>query len=135
MPAPSGLYRQVASRKTMRKPTCRRSPRSINGVSAGPGRCRTKAPGSRPAAYRFHARDLHLVLGPGKDGKPVRYKVTIDGAAPGPDHGVDTMPDGTGTVSSQRLYQLVRQKGSIADHTFAIEFLDAGVQAFVFTFG
>jgi thiol-disulfide isomerase/thioredoxin len=85
--------------------------------------------------FRFHARDLHLVLGPGTDGNPVRFRVTIDGQAPGENHGVDTDAQGNGTVTEHRLYQLVRQKGSIADHTFAIEFLDPGVQAFSFTFG
>jgi cytochrome c biogenesis protein CcdA/thiol-disulfide isomerase/thioredoxin len=85
--------------------------------------------------YRFHARDLHLVLGPGEDGKPVRFRVTIDGAAPGDSHGADTDPDGQGTVTGQRLYQLVRQTGAVADHTFEIKFLDPGVQAYAFTFG
>jgi hypothetical protein len=84
--------------------------------------------------YRFHARDLHLVLGPGPDGKSVR-RVTIDGAAPGNNHGVDSDADGQGTVTGQRLYQLVRQNGTIADHTFEIRFLDAGVLAYAFTFG
>ncbi len=85
--------------------------------------------------YRFHARDLHLVLGPPDSGKPVRFRVRIDGAAPGENHGVDVAPDGSGTVTEQRLYQLVRETGAIADHTFEIEFLDPGVQAFAFTFG
>ncbi|MGO4302527.1 cytochrome c biogenesis protein DipZ [Cupriavidus sp. RAF12] len=85
--------------------------------------------------YRFHARDLHLVLGPGQDGKPVRFRVTIDGAAPGASHGTDTTPDGAGKVTAQRLYQLVRQDGDIRDRTFAIEFLDPGVEAYAFTFG
>jgi thiol-disulfide isomerase/thioredoxin len=85
--------------------------------------------------FRFHARDLHLVLGPTTDGKPVRFRVTIDGQAPGENHGVDIDAEGNGTVSEHRLYQLVRQKGAIADHVFTIEFLDPGVQAFAFTFG
>lgn len=85
--------------------------------------------------YRFHARDLHLVLGPGGDGQPVRFKVLIDGHAPGADHGVDVAPDGTGQVTEQRLYQLVRQAGDVAEHTFSIEFLEPGVQAYAFTFG
>ncbi|XAZ23073.1 cytochrome c biogenesis protein DipZ [Sinorhizobium sp. B11] len=85
--------------------------------------------------YRFHARDLHLVLGPDADGKPVRFKVTVDGKAPGDGHGVDTDADGNGTVTGQRLYQLVREAGPVGDHTFEIHFLDAGVQAFAFTFG
>jgi thiol-disulfide isomerase/thioredoxin len=85
--------------------------------------------------YRFHARDLHLVLGPAADGKPVRFRVTIDGQAPGENHGVDTDPQGNGVVKDYRLYQLVRQNGAITDHIFEIEFPDAGVQAFAFTFG
>jgi cytochrome c biogenesis protein CcdA/thiol-disulfide isomerase/thioredoxin len=85
--------------------------------------------------YRFHARDLHLVLGPTQDGKPVRFRVSIDGAAPGASHGSDVAADGTGTVTGVRLYQLVRQSGDVKDHTFSIEFLDPGVEAYSFTFG
>ena len=85
--------------------------------------------------FRFHARDLHLVLGPTKDGKPVRFKVTVDGTPPGEDHGSDTDANGAGTVQGHRLYQLIRQKGTVEDRTFEIEFLDPGVQAFAFTFG
>ncbi|OIN46357.1 cytochrome C biogenesis protein [Pseudomonas azotoformans] len=85
--------------------------------------------------YRFHARDLHLVLGPGADGKPVRFKVTLDGQAPGDAHGTDVAPDGSGTVTEQRLYQLVRQPGAVQDRTFTIEFLDPNVSAYAFTFG
>jgi cytochrome c biogenesis protein CcdA/thiol-disulfide isomerase/thioredoxin len=88
------------------------------------------APGA--IAYRFHARDLHLVLG---SPAPVRFRVTIDGKPPGADAGVDVKPDGSGTVSGERLYQLVRQKGDIRDRTFRIEFLNPGVEAFAFTFG
>jgi hypothetical protein len=84
--------------------------------------------------YRFHARDLHLVLGPGKDNKPIRFRISIDGTAPGEAHGTDVMADGTGTVTEQRLYQLVRQPGDVKDRTFSIEFLDPGVQAYAFTF-
>lgn len=86
-------------------------------------------------AYRFHARDLHLVLGPGPDGKPVRFKVFIDGKAPGDAHGMDAAADGSGTVTEQRLYQLIRQHGDIAERDFSIEFLDPGVSAYAFTFG
>ncbi len=86
-------------------------------------------------AFRFHARDLHLVLGPAADGKPVRFKVTIDGHAPGADAGGDVKPDGAGVVTAERLYQLVRLKGDVTDRTFQIEFLDPGVRAFSFTFG
>ncbi|MBN9047173.1 MAG: cytochrome c biogenesis protein DipZ [Rhizobiales bacterium] len=85
--------------------------------------------------FRFHARDLHLVLGPSPDGKPIRFRVTVDGKAPGKNHGVDTDQDGSGTVTGQRLYQLVRQTGPVQDRTFEIRFLDPGVQAYSFTFG
>lgn len=92
------------------------------------------APGGK-IIFRFHARDLHLVLGPAANGKPVHFKVTIDGRAPGENHGVDTDAQGNGIVTEDRLYQLIRQHGSIEDHTFMIEFQDSGVQAFSFTFG
>jgi len=85
--------------------------------------------------YRFHGRDLHLVLGPGSDGRPVRFRVLIDGKVPGADHGADIGADGNGTVSEQRLYQLVRLADDSGEHTFEITFLDAGVQAYAFTFG
>ena len=88
-------------------------------------------------AFRFHARDLHMVLGPKADGTPVRFRVTIDGAAPGDDNrGADVNAQGEGVVDGQRLYQLVRQHdGAGGDHTFEIMFLDPGVQAYTFTFG
>ena len=85
--------------------------------------------------YRFHARDVHLVLGPTKEGKPVHFRVRIDGKAPEDKHGVDTDTGGNGMVVEHRLYQLIRQKNAMDDHTFQIEFLDPGVQAFAFTFG
>ena len=85
--------------------------------------------------FRFHSRDLHLVLAPAEDGKPVHFVVRLDGAAPGENHGVDTVPDGTGEVRAPRLYQLIRQRGPIADRTFEIEFLEPGVHVFDFTFG
>jgi len=86
--------------------------------------------------FRFQARDLHLVLGPGPNGKPVRFRVRIDGADPGASHGTDTDATGAGVVTDQRLYQLIRQApGDVHRHTFTIEFLDAGVQAYAFTFG
>ncbi|MGB6683490.1 MAG: cytochrome c biogenesis protein DipZ [Candidatus Acidiferrum sp.] len=91
------------------------------------------APGK--VIFRFHARDLHLVLGPGKNGKPIRFHVRIDGTDPGEDHGGDTDEHGAGVVKEYRLYQLIRQKGKVEDRTFEIEFLDPGVQAFAFTFG
>jgi hypothetical protein len=85
--------------------------------------------------YRFRARDLHLVLGPAVEGKQIRFRVTIDGMAPGADHGVDVDAEGRGVVEEHRLCQLIRESGGISDHTFTIEFLDPGVQAYAFTFG
>jgi len=85
--------------------------------------------------FRFYARDLHLVLGPDKDGKPVRFRVTLDGAPPAANHGADTDSSGAGVVDGQRLYQLIRQSGDVGEHVFSIEFLDPGVQAYSFTFG
>ena len=85
-------------------------------------------------AFRFHARDLHLVLGARGD-RPVRFRVTIDGEPPGEDAGVDVAADGSGVVRGERLYQLVRQEGPVRERTFRIRFLDPGVEAFAFTFG
>jgi hypothetical protein len=85
--------------------------------------------------WLLRARDLHLVLGSAADGKRVRFRVTIDGKTPGADHGVDVDADGQGVVDGQRLYQLIRENGGVTDHTFGIEFLDAGVQTYAFTFG
>jgi len=86
-------------------------------------------------AYRFHARDLHLVMGRASRGTSVHFRVFIDGQTPGAAHGIDVDEQGNGTVTDQRLYQLIRQPKPIADRQFEIEFLDAGVEAFVFTFG
>ncbi|MBX9843171.1 MAG: thioredoxin family protein [Xanthobacteraceae bacterium] len=92
-----------------------------------------KAGGS--ITYRFHARDLHLVMGPATAGAPVKFRVRIDGQPPGAAHGGDVDEQGTGTVTEQRLYQLIRQPGPIADRQFEIEFLAPGAEAFAFTFG
>jgi len=86
-------------------------------------------------AYRFHARDLHLVMGPAARGASVRFRVLIDGRPPGAAHGVDVDDQGNGTVTEQRMYQLIRQPKPIDDRQFEIEFLDSGVEAFAFTFG
>ena len=86
-------------------------------------------------AYRFHARDLHLVMGPAARGASVRFRVLIDGQPPGAAHGIDVDNQGNGTVTEPRMYQLIRQTGPIADRQFEIEFLDSGVEAFSFTFG
>jgi thiol-disulfide isomerase/thioredoxin len=102
--------------------TMRGQPTSLN---AAPGR----------VAYRFHARDLHLVMGPATSGAAVRFRVRIDGAAPGTAHGLDIDAAGNGTATEQRLYQLIRQPGQIQDRLCEIEFLDPGMEIFSFTFG
>ena len=86
-------------------------------------------------AYRFHARDLHLVMGPRAASAPVRFRVLLDGNPPGAAHGLDVNAEGYGTVKEHRLHQLIRQSGTIGDRTFEIQFLDAGVETFSFTFG
>jgi len=86
-------------------------------------------------AYRFHARDLNLVMGPTESGTSVRFQVLLDGQPPGSAHGTDVDDQGHGTVPAQRLYQLIRQPGPVTDRTFEITFLDPGVQAYAFTFG
>ena len=91
--------------------------------------------GNGRIAYRFHARDLHLVMAPAARGSSVRFRILVDGQPPGAAHGTDVDDEGNGTVSGQRLYQLIRQPNPIADRLFEIEFLDPGVEAFAFTFG
>jgi len=86
-------------------------------------------------SYSFHARDLHLVMGPATRDASVRFRLTIDGQPPGAAHGIDVDAQGNGTVTEQRLYQLIRQPKPIADRRFEIEFLEPGVEAFVFTSG
>ena len=87
--------------------------------------------------FRFHARDLHLVMGPGPDERPVHFTVLLDGARPGSNHGSDVDESGNGIVRDQRLYQLIRQNGDedIKDRTFEIEFSDPNVEVYAFTFG
>lgn len=86
-------------------------------------------------AFRFKARDLHLVLGPAQPGKPVRFRVTVNGRAPEKNAGMDVDAAGNGVVREHRLYNLVRQSGPVQEADFVIEFLDAGVDAYSFTFG
>jgi thiol-disulfide isomerase/thioredoxin len=86
-------------------------------------------------AFRFKARDLHLVLGPSQSGKPVRFRITVNGAPPKKDAGMDVDPNGVGVVREHRLYNLVRLAGPVIETEFVIEFLDAGVDAYSFTFG
>ncbi|MGD0730873.1 MAG: cytochrome c biogenesis protein DipZ [Terracidiphilus sp.] len=108
---------------------------ALEGNWKDAGQIATGLAPSSSILYRFHARDLHLVLGPSQDGKPIRFRVTLDGRPPGADHGVDTDADGYGTVTEDRLYQLIRQHGAIRDRTFQIQFLSPGIQAYSFTFG
>jgi thiol-disulfide isomerase/thioredoxin len=86
-------------------------------------------------AYRFHARDLHLVMAPPASGSPVRFRVGIDGQPPGPAHGTDVDEQGKGALTQPRLHQLIRQPGPVSERTFVITFLDPSVQAYAFTFG
>src|SRR5262249_5759651 len=86
-------------------------------------------------AYRFHARDLHLVMGPAAGGKPVRFRLRIDGQPAGGAHGTDVDDQGSGTVTEPRMYQLIRQHAPIVDRQLEIQFLDSGVETFSFTFG
>lgn len=85
--------------------------------------------------FRFHARDLHLVMGPSLAAKAIRFRVLIDGHPPGAAHGTDVNEQGYGTLSEQRMYQLIRQPKPIRDANFTIDFLDPGAEAFCFTFG
>jgi thiol-disulfide isomerase/thioredoxin len=85
--------------------------------------------------YRFHARDLHLVMAPSVPESPIRFRILVDGEPPGAAHGIDVDVQGNGTLTEPRLYQLIRQPGPISERTFEITFLDSGVQAYAFTFG
>lgn len=95
----------------------------------------TLASAGGSVSYRFQGRDLHLVLGPAADGKPVHFRVTLDGHAPGADHGADTDANGDGVITSQRLYQLVRQARGTGARVFTITFTSPGVRVYSFTFG
>src|SRR5262249_23637434 len=104
----------------------------LGGVwkSGGEAQILESTPGK--IVFRFHSRDVHMVLGPAKNGAPIRFRVKVNGVAPGDDHGSDSVADGAGEIRQPRMYQLIRQKGPIKDSTFEIEFLDPGVEAFSF---
>jgi hypothetical protein len=85
--------------------------------------------------YRFHARDLHVVMGPAVRGTSVRFRVLLDGQPPGTAHGVDVDDQGRGVVAEPRMYQLLRQPSDIVDRQLDIQFLDSGAEVFSFTFG
>ena len=131
--SPGGVAQGAAHVYTVGTPALNQWGLTGDGTVAG-DRATLDEPGGG-IVLRFHARDLHLVLGPAPDGKPIRFRVTIDGTPPGDSHGVDVDVRGQGVVTGQRLYQLIRQGGTIADHTFEIRFLDPGVRAYSFTFG
>jgi thiol-disulfide isomerase/thioredoxin len=131
--SPGGQIQDAAHVYAMGTPLLNQWALAGNWTIGGENAVLDQAGGS--IVYRFHARDLHLVLGPASDGKPIRFRVTLDGKPPGADHGMDTDADGYGTVKESRLYQLIRQQGAVHDRTFRIEFLTPGVQAFAFTFG
>ena len=86
-------------------------------------------------AFRFHARDVHLVMGPSARGASVRFRVSVDDEPPGDAHGLDVDEQGEGRVTQQRLHQLIRERGRVTDRTLEISFLDPGVEAYAFTFG
>jgi thiol-disulfide isomerase/thioredoxin len=131
--SPEGLQRDRAQNYTTTEPALNKWGLSGNWT-VGPEEATLNQPGGA-ITYKFSARDLHLVLGPSANGKPVRFRVTIDGQAPGDSHGADTDAGGNGTITETRLYQLVRQAAPVKTRVFEIRFLDPGAEAFVFTFG
>jgi thiol-disulfide isomerase/thioredoxin len=123
------------SRSFIAPPSLRLNQWALSGDwTVNPGAIVLDKAGGR-IAYRFHARDLHLVMGPSSRGSTIRFRVLLDGRAPGMAGGGDVDEQGYGSVDEQRLYQLIRQPGSVADRLFEIEFLGPGVEAYVFTFG
>ena len=131
--SPGGFVRDARHDYAL-PPLAKRNDWALGGAWVVGGEHAVSAASGAGIAFRFRGRDLHLVLGAADAKAPVRFRVTIDGKAPGADHGVDIDAAGNGVVTEQRLYQLVRQQAP-QDRTFRIEFLDPGVQAFVFTFG
>ncbi|WP_455269664.1 cytochrome c biogenesis protein DipZ [Rhizobium herbae] len=131
--SPQGLQGDVAEEYTTAEPWLNEWGLSGNWTVGAEQAALNRAGGG--ITYRFSARDLHLVLGPADGGKPVRFRVKVDGKVPGENHGMDIDADGNGTVTETRLYQLVRQAGEVKERTFEIRFLDPGLEAFVFTFG
>ncbi|HEV7306574.1 cytochrome c biogenesis protein DipZ [Ensifer sp.] len=131
--SPEGVSANSAARYTVNAPALNEWGLSGNWT-VGAEQARLNEAGGG-ITYRFRARDLHLVLGPGAGGKPVPFEVTVDGAPPAADHGSDTDASGKGNITQTRLYQLVRQSGEARERTFSIRFLKPGAEAFVFTFG
>ncbi|MET0271615.1 MAG: redoxin domain-containing protein [Phenylobacterium sp.] len=131
--SPGGLKRDVASAyRTMPLPI---NHWSLEGAWRVGSEFATLAKPSGAVGYRFHARDLNLVMAPASRAHPIRFRVTLDGAPPGADHGFDIDAQGWGSLDEPRMYQLVRQSRPVADRTFRIEFIEPGARAYVFTFG
>ena len=107
---------------------------AVGHVDARTARRRRGRAGGR-IAFQFQARDVNLVMGPSASGTSIRFRVLLDGQAPDAAHGFDVDEQGNGTLADQRLYQLIRQPGSIEERRFEIEYLDAGAEAYCFTFG
>ena len=132
--SPGGLRRDTPASYSAPE-ALRRNQWALGGRwTVRPEEAELDAPGGR-ISFRFQARDLHLVLAPARPGERVRFRVMLDGEAPGADRGLDVDAAGEGVVEEERLYQLIRQSGEARERTFTIEFLDAGAQAFAFTFG
>ncbi len=132
--SPGGLVRDRAQTYTL-PPTLALNQWALSGKWAVDPEKATLRAAPGKIVFRFHARDLHLVMGPNADGKPIRFRVLLDDAVPGGNHGVDTDAQGEGVIHEQRLYQLIRQSNPSGEHVFSIEFLDGGAQAYSFTFG
>jgi len=132
--SPGGLRRDVAASYQVPE-RLRLNSWALSGAWRVGGEFATLAQAAGGIAFRFHARDLNLVMAPPDGGRAIRFRVRLDGGEPGPDHGFDTDPYGLGQLDKPRMYQLVRQAGAVEDRTFEIEFLDAGARAYVFTFG
>jgi hypothetical protein len=105
------------------------SVRAASGTRAADATGRIREAGGR-ITYRFHARDLHLVMKPSAAGKSVRFRILLDGQPPGAAHGADVDEQGNGTATEPRLYQLIRQPGAIGDRHFEIEFLDSDIRGY-----
>jgi len=132
--SPGGLVRDQAHEYTA-PPQLWRNDWALSGAWTVTAAAATLAAAGGQISYRFHARDVHLVMTPGPDGSPGRFRVRLDGQQPGVAHGTDIDAQGYGTLTEPRLYQLIRQRGPVVDRTVEITFDEAGAQVYAFTFG
>jgi thiol-disulfide isomerase/thioredoxin len=132
--SPGGLVRDQAHEYTA-PPQLWRNDWALSGAWTVTAAAATLAGAGGQISYRFHARDVHLVMSPGPDGRPGRFRVRLDGQQPGVAHGTDIDAQGYGTLAEPRLYQLIRQRGPVVDRTVEITFDEAGAQVYAFTFG